>query len=145
MAGWKIRKNDWYVIDIREVKDGGEGILRRETSLSRAETRMARYRNLPLIERVGGGKGHYLYAYGPDAAGEQLVFEVVRGFRLSFLAQVRVELNVAPKYPYARVPYETPTLINRAALLADPYFVQKQLARITLPSLGVPSDAVEEA
>lgn len=145
MAGWKIRNNDWYILDIREVADGGEGILRRETSPSRAETWMARYRNLPLIERVGGGKNHYIYAYGPDADGSQLTFEVVRGFRLADLARVRVELNISAKYPYSRVPYETPLLINRAALLADPFFMQKQLAKIALAALGVPADAVEEA
>lgn len=145
MSGWKIRKNDWYIIDPREVQDGGEGILRRETALRRAETWMAGLHDLPLIEKRRETADAYTFAYGPDANGARVEFQVVRGSRLHVLAMVRPEYNVRAKYPYAwhGGAYTTDQFINREPLLRDPYFVRRELARAQLAALGVPETEPE--
>jgi hypothetical protein len=139
MSGWKIRKNDWYILDPREVEDGGEGVLRRETALRRAETWMAGLHELPLIEKRRERADAYTYAYGRDEGGARTEFQVVRGSWLQGLAMIRREYNVREKYPYAWTggAYRTDQFINREPLLRDPYFVRRELARAQLAVLGL--------
>ena len=139
MSGWRIRKNDWYVLDPREVEDGGEGILRREASLKSAEAWMAGLHNLPLIDKRRERDDVYAFAYGPEDCGARVEFRVVRGSWLHVLAMVRREYNVRAKYPYAwhGGAYKTDQFINREPLLRDPYFVRRELARAQLAALGV--------
>ena len=143
MSGWRIRRNDWYILDPREVQDGGEGVLRRETSLRRAEAWIAGLHTLPLIGKHRERADAYTYAYGPDAGGARVEFQVVRGSWLQVLAMVRREYNVRAKYPYAWGPYVTDQFINREPLLRDPYFVRRELARAQLAALGVPETETE--
>lgn len=123
MPGWKIRKNDWYILDPRDGQDGGEGILRRETSIRRAEAWMAGLHGLTLAtkEKVGASGGEYAYTYGPGEDGTTDRFQVVRGLELRDLAYWRRELRVRAKYPYAWAggAYRTDQFINREPLLRD--------------------------
>lgn len=138
MPGWKIRKNDWYVIDPRRVEDGGKGILRRETALNRAEAWMAGLHKLPLAEKRRVDSQKIAYTYGPDDDGTSYAFEVVRGDRLKVLAMVRRELNVAPRYPYPTIPYTLDRLVNRDAFLPDPYFARRTVAEATVAVMRTP-------
>jgi hypothetical protein len=123
MSGWKIRKNDWYILDPREAAAGGEGVLRRETSIRRAEAWMAGLHNLTLAtkEKSGQSLNEYAYTYGPGGDGATDSFQVVRGDRLRGLAYWRRELRVRAKYPYAWTggAYRTDQFINREPLLRD--------------------------
>lgn len=145
MSGWKIRKGDWHILDPREVQDGGEGILRRESALRRAETWIAGLHTLPLLEKRRERADAYTYSYGPDGDGATAEYQVVRGSWLEVLAMVRREYNVRAKYPHAwhGGEYRTDQFINREPLLRDPYFVRRELARAQLAALGVPETETE--
>lgn len=121
MPGWKIRKNAWYILDPREGEQGGEGILRRETSLRRAEAWMAGLHGLTIAskEKIGEAGRELRYTYGPGEDGTCDTFQVVRGDWLRDLSYWRRELRVLAKYPYTwhGGAYKTDSLINREPLL----------------------------
>lgn len=123
MAGWKIRKNDWYVLDPREGDEGGEGILRHETSIRSAEAWMAGLHGLTLgkKEKTLESGREYVYTYGPGEDGATDTFRVVRGDWLRDLMYWHRELRVRAKYPYVwhGGEYRTDTFINREPLLRD--------------------------
>ena len=121
MPGWKIRKNDWYILDPREADEGGEGVLRQETSIRRAEAWMAGLHGLTLATKEKTGSHEYAYTYGPGEDGATDTFQVVLGAWLRDLMYWRRELRVRAKYPYAwrGGAYKTDRFINREPLLRD--------------------------
>lgn len=120
MAGWTIRKTDWFILD---PNPRGEGILRRERTLTRAQSWMAGHHNLPMKEKGTVRPGESMWVFGPDAGGLDYTYQVVRGSELAGLTVNRRELNIAPKYPYPTEPYALSGIINREPLLRDPDFM----------------------